>query len=423
MSYDPRRTPGYGAVNSRTNVRPGIQHNFVSGGQFTQVKPVQQQQQQQGQIRQQQKPPAAVHTQLIPQLAAKQPTLPLPPAPLKSALKKEVKQENSSEQQQSVVKVVQKSELEVMDEEADLKKKPFFRTTKTGKISRKERRGRRNQRLRKILQPKNPLMVLNELVGGHKFTVLEKDKLPTDQYYLEPDMFLASVLIDGVEHVGYGKNKAAAKSAAAEVALKHLILTKLRNVSNKLSNTTTTTSSVAASSSTIVADTGLMECDGDVSMSSAGEADSETGSACPDDEDISWLPIASFAMYKLFSSWDTAGILDEQQVQDVRAPVNTGTPVAKRPAKELPLNPHLMNPVMLLNQMKPGTTYEDVAKEGNSPYTIFTVRTTVDGHEFYGKGGNKKMARKNCAYAACSKLFGLHYSPEEYQPLETMMIQ
>lgn len=47
-------------------------------------------------------------------------------------------------------------------------------------------------------------MVLNELVGGHKFTVLEKDKLPTDQYYLEPDMFLASVLIDGVEHVGYG---------------------------------------------------------------------------------------------------------------------------------------------------------------------------------------------------------------------------
>lgn len=76
--------------------------------------------------------------------------------------------------------------------------------TVIGKISRKERRGRRNQRLRKILQPKNPLMVLNELVGGHKFTVLEKDKLPTDKYYLEPDMFLASVLIDGVEHVGYG---------------------------------------------------------------------------------------------------------------------------------------------------------------------------------------------------------------------------
>lgn len=181
-----------------------------------------------------------------------------------------------------------------------------------------------------------------------------------------------------------GKNKAAAKSAAAEVALKHLILTKLRNVSNKLSANTSTTSTLAMSESSTTG----MECDGDgdVSMSSIGEADSETGLACPDDEDISWLPIASFAMYKLFSSWDTAGILAEHQVQDVRAPVTTGTPVAKRPAKELPANPHLMNPVMLLNQMKPGTTYEDVAKEGNSPYTVFTVRTTVDGHDFYGKG-------------------------------------
>lgn len=33
------------------------------------------------------------------------------------------------------------------------------------------------------------------------------------------------------------------------------------------------------------------------------------------------------------------------------------------------------------------------------------------------------MARKNCAYAACSKLFGLHYPPEEYLPLEPMIVQ
>lgn len=45
-----------------------------------------------------------------------------------------------------------------------------------------------------------------------------------------------------------------------------------------------------------------------------------------------------------------------------------------------------MNPVMLLNQMRPGIAYEDYAKEGNPPATMFTIRCIVDNEEFYGKG-------------------------------------
>lgn len=58
----------------------------------------------------------------------------------------------------------------------------------------------------------------------------------------------------------------------------------------------------------------------------------------------------------------------------------------RRPAKQLPSNPQLLNPVMLLNQMRDDVTYEEVGKDGNPPNIIFTYRTIVDGWEFYGRG-------------------------------------
>lgn len=68
-----------------------------------------------------------------------------------------------------------------------------------GKISKKEKRGRRNQRLRKILQPKNALMVLNEIVGGQKYNVTESPVTGNDN-----ESFLATVTVEGHEYIGNG---------------------------------------------------------------------------------------------------------------------------------------------------------------------------------------------------------------------------
>jgi hypothetical protein len=83
------------------------------------------------------------------------------------------------------------------------KRKPFWatKTGNTGKISRKERQRRRNLRLSKILQPKNAVMILNELVKSATYTVSD---LPLPS---EMNQYTANVLVDGVSHIGHGKSQ------------------------------------------------------------------------------------------------------------------------------------------------------------------------------------------------------------------------
>lgn len=57
---------------------------------------------------------------------------------------------------------------------------------------------RRNQRLRRLLLPKNALMVLNELVGNTPFNVIEGDAASEGN-------FKCCVVINGKEHVGIGE--------------------------------------------------------------------------------------------------------------------------------------------------------------------------------------------------------------------------
>lgn len=138
--------------------------------------------------------------------------------------------------------------------------------------------------------PKNALMILNELCAGHKFTFIEKDSQnPASPYYVDPDTYVASVTIEGTEHIGYAKSKIAAKTAAAENALRHIVLTKIGTQKSSVASTP------AGSDS---------ECDGKM------EVDSE-----PQDEDeVSWLHVASFAMHKLFASWYADGEDKTEQV-------------------------------------------------------------------------------------------------------------
>ncbi|XP_068914515.1 double-stranded RNA-specific editase Adar-like isoform X4 [Tenebrio molitor] len=255
------------------------------------------------------------------------------------------------------------------------KRKPFWatKTGNTGKISRKERQRRRNLRLSKILQPKNAVMILNELVKSATYTVSD---LPLPS---EMNQYTANVLVDGVSHIGHGRSKMEAKSMAAEAALKYIVKNRQFSAFKK------------------------EDCDDKMEL---GEDGSPT---------LPWQHVASFALFKLLNSWGE----DPNQARGLSFQMQettSGQPPQNKPAKKLPDNAAHMNPLMLLNQMLPQAQFEELGRNGNPPNVIFTFKCTVNGQSFNGTGSNKKSAKKMAAFAACHKILEIDYPLEIYTP-------
>lgn len=267
--------------------------------------------------------------------------------------------------------------------DAPPKEKPAW-VKGSGKINKRELRRRRNLRLRKMLQPKNALMVLNELVGSTVYDVIEAPDL------FSGAIFKCNVKVDGIDHIGLGKSKPAAKNAAAETALKYLVLSKV--------NRTQGTDPAG-----VIPEGGETEIKMEVDENS---------------EEISWSHVACYALHKLLSSWDEGATLN--LAEKVSHVTNNGgndstdsgkdKTVEKRPAKKLPENANEMNPLMLLNQMVPNAVYEEVSKEGNPPNVTFTIKCTIGNDVFFGTASTKKGARKACAFGACRQVLGIQYT-------------
>lgn len=263
----------------------------------------------------------------------------------------------------------------------------------TGKINKKERNRRRNQKLVKILQPKNAIMVLNELTGNVTYNISEfQDVSPYGNNVVS---YRASIIIDDQEHSGTGKTKMLAKSAAAESAIKHVVLKKV-----KTGRPVVPVSDVADST-----EPASMEV----------EAENPIGEVLP------WQHIASFALHKLFSVWDDTGNLTEKVGLTPKKLANIvpEIPVAsgeKKPAKKMPADPLSMNPIMLLNQMMPNALFEEVARVGAPPKIMFTYQCQYEGKTFFGYGTNKKVAKKYCAFEACQGLLNIKYPQDVYDP-------
>ncbi|XP_063067773.1 double-stranded RNA-specific editase 1-like [Engraulis encrasicolus] len=65
------------------------------------------------------------------------------------------------------------------------------------------------------------------------------------------------------------------------------------------------------------------------------------------------------------------------------------------------------NPVMILNELRPGLKYEFVSESGESHAKNFLMAVTVDMQTFQGSGRNKKLAKARAAQAALSGLFNM----------------
>ena len=69
------------------------------------------------------------------------------------------------------------------------------------------------------------------------------------------------------------------------------------------------------------------------------------------------------------------------------------------------------NPVMLLNELRPGLKY-DVEECGDSPATKrFVMTVTIDEKIFEGSGASKKLAKQACARMALTALYNLSFTP------------
>ncbi|XP_029462017.1 double-stranded RNA-specific editase 1 isoform X3 [Rhinatrema bivittatum] len=65
------------------------------------------------------------------------------------------------------------------------------------------------------------------------------------------------------------------------------------------------------------------------------------------------------------------------------------------------------NPVMILNELRPGLKYEFVSESGESHAKNFIMAVTVDGQTFEGSGRNKKLAKARAAQSTLAALFNM----------------
>ena len=81
-----------------------------------------------------------------------------------------------------------------------------------------------------------------------------------------------------------------------------------------------------------------------------------------------------------------------------------------------PVKPNAMvqpagkNPVMILNEIRPGTKYDFMSETGESHSKNFIMTVDVDGETFTGAGRNKKLAKSRAAQAALEKIYNLQFT-------------
>ncbi|KAL4720146.1 hypothetical protein ACJJTC_018194, partial [Scirpophaga incertulas] len=175
------------------------------------------------------------------------------------------------------MKMVNEDEMEFNDESAG--RPPWMKSKLPGvrKITKKERRRRQNENLRRLITPKNALMVLNEMLLNEQITNQNFKVEPVaepSQYFKSQNKncFCAELTLEGMTYKGYGENKMAARNAAAEQAVRDLIIQR-------------------------------MHCD-----AAAADADMGNGEQSPPNSHaLPMIQLASFALHKLFAEWECGG--------------------------------------------------------------------------------------------------------------------
>jgi len=279
--------------------------------------------------------------------------------------------------------------------EEESKKKPWMRVKDGGvkKISGEERRRKRNIRMKKLLTPKAPTMILHELLlndgqGSPSYEVEAVQVLgPMGENVVQ---YTVSTTYSGQQFTGVAGNRAAAKNICAEKVLAYIT---------------------------------SQSCGPGASL------------ATP------WTSLASLGLFKLFHSWQALGCrvpldlerptkqedrpnsLGQQQQQGVDASngqqQQPQPPAAQqsKPVRPLPSNHQQKHPVQLLNEVQGPLEVVEGAVEGVPPHCMYSLAITVQQQQFTGQARSKKEAKRAAALAALAALYPDQYSPPPGQPV------
>lgn len=223
-----------------------------------------------------------------------------------------------------------------------------------------KKRKKKQKKLHGPRMPKNALMQLNELRPGLEF-VLCGQTGP-----VHAPVFHMSVEVNGKEFKGSGSTKKSAKSKAAEMALKSFI-------------------------------------------------------QFPNSSD------AYFAMGKFVTADDfTADVSDPQtgfspfegNAGDKLASPENSTPTEELRKPQPQNQTQHKNPLMMLNEMRPGLHYKLESEEGQSHSKLFVMSVNVEGTDYKGQARNKKLAKARAAQAVLSAVYNIHPSFQPgYEPI------
>ncbi len=170
---------------------------------------------------------------------------------------------------------------------------------------------RANYRLRKLISPKSPIQVLNEMVGAVHYTFVDNPPMPPHvaeqmQVQMQCRLYTARCAVDGEFFLGTGPSKAIAKNICAEHAVQHVVAKKGSDPSTLL------------------------------------QRDAEGNPLPPNkmEDETPWAQVASLALFKLFNDWQAQGYMVPQEL--LRVPDyynNQGTldPAARQPHQERPM--------------------------------------------------------------------------------------
>ncbi|XP_032362393.1 double-stranded RNA-specific editase 1 isoform X2 [Etheostoma spectabile] len=247
--------------------------------------------------------------------------------------------------------------------------------------------------------PKNALMQLNEIKQGLQY------KLLSQTGPVHAPVFVMTVEVNGLLFEGSGPTKKKAKLNAAEKALRSFV--QFPNMSE----------AHMAMGRTLSVHTDFTSDQADFPdmLFNAFETLS------PVDD-----PFHLASNSSLEISFCSFGIKYPMLPSPVKPlpPHPMGAPLTPHPMGA-PLTPHHMraplppfpsasmsrtsskNPVMILNELRPGLKYDFVSEFGVSHSKNFVMSVTVDAQNFQGSGRNKRLAKVRAAQAALFSLFNM----------------
>ncbi|XP_054569593.1 double-stranded RNA-specific editase 1 [Eptesicus fuscus] len=223
--------------------------------------------------------------------------------------------------------------------------------------------------------PKNALMQLNEIKPGLQYTLLSQTGP------VHAPLFVISVEVNGQAFEGSGPTKKKAKLQAAEKALRSFV---------QFPNASEAHLAMGRSLSTNT----------DFTSDQADFADALfNGFETPDRSEVPFYVGSNGGDDSFSSSGDLSLSASPVPASLVQPPLPVLPPFPPPAGK---------NPVMILNELRPGLKYDFLSESGESHAKNFVMSVVVDGQFFEGSGRNKKLAKARAAQSALATIFNLH---------------